>query len=67
MTEASAQKVATVVLGAAVAAAAYYVVRTPRLRKLAWRLVLTAVTVSIPAWLGNEVEQAWSASGRTTI
>ena len=62
MTEESAQRVANVILAAGVVGAAYYVIRTPRLRKLAWRLAVTAVTASIPIWFGREVEQAWAES-----
>ena len=52
------------VLGAAVVGAGYYVVRTPSLRGLAWRLAISALTVSIPSWMSGEVREAWTASGR---
>lgn len=64
MNEASAEKVANVVIGAAAVGAVYYVVKTPRLRQLAWRLALTALTVSAPAWFSREIRQGWSESGR---
>jgi len=62
MTEASAEKVANVAIGAAVLGAAYYVITTPRLRQLAWRLAVTALTVSAPAWFSREIRQGWSES-----
>jgi hypothetical protein len=67
MNEASAQKLANVLIGAAVVGAAYYVVRTPSLRRLAWRLAVTAATGSLPAWLRQEVERGWAESGRRTV
>jgi hypothetical protein len=64
MTEEAARKTANVILGAAAVAAAIYVVRTPRRRRLAWRLAVTALTGSIPAWFGEEITHAWAAAGR---
>jgi hypothetical protein len=37
------------------------------LRRLAWRFARTALTATIPAWLGKEVHQAWVESGRDTL
>lgn len=65
MTEDTARTIANVVLGAAVIGAAYVVVRTPPLRRMAWRLAVTALTGTIPAWLGKEVHQAWVESGQS--
>jgi hypothetical protein len=53
-----------VLIGAAVVGAAYYVVRTPSLRRLAWRLAVTAATGSLPIWLRQEVQRGWAESGR---
>jgi hypothetical protein len=64
MTEESARKVANVILGAAALGAAYVVVRNPPLRRLAWRLAMTALTGTVPAWIGKEVHEAWIESGR---
>jgi hypothetical protein len=66
MTEESARKVANVILGAAAVGAVYLVVTNPALRRLAWRLARTALTGTLPAWLGKEVHQAWVESGRGT-
>ena len=64
MTDSSAQKVANVLIGVAVVGAAYYVARTPSLRRLVWRLALTAATGSVPAWFRQEIEHEWAESGR---
>lgn len=64
MTDATAEKVANVVIVVAVVGAACYVIRTPRLRTLAWRLVGAALTGSIPVWLAREVGDGWRESGR---
>ncbi len=66
MTEESARRVANVILGAAALGAAYVVATNPRLRRLAWRLARTALTATLPAWIGKEVHQAWTESGRGT-
>lgn len=62
MTEATAEKVANVVIGVAVAGAALYVLRTPPLRRAALRLAAAALTTSIPAWFRHEIEQGWRGS-----
>jgi hypothetical protein len=67
MTEANAEKVASVFIGAAVAGAAYYILKTPSLRRLAWRLTIAAVTGTIPAWLTQEIRNGWEASARSHI
>ena len=48
---------------AAAVGVAVYVIRTPPLRRLAWRLAVTALTATLPAWIGREVQHAWSESG----
>jgi hypothetical protein len=63
MTEQTATKVANVVLAAAVLGAAYAVVRTPPLRRMATGLLLAAVTGGVPAWFSRELREAWNASG----
>jgi hypothetical protein len=62
--EDTARTVANVVVGAAALGAAVLILRTPALRRLAFGLARTALTVSIPAWLSHEVQAAWSESGR---
>jgi hypothetical protein len=62
MTQSSAEKIANVVIGAAAIGAAFYVVKTPPLRRLAWQLTLAAVTGTIPAWMTREIRASWEAS-----
>ena len=64
MTQSSAEKVATVVIGVAAAGAVYYVLKTPQLRRAAWRLSLAALTGTIPAWVSQEIKASWDASGQ---
>ena len=64
MNEATAEKVANVAIGVATVGAAYFVLKTPQLRKLAWRLAVTALTVSAPAWFRREISESWNESGR---
>ena len=64
MTQSSAEKFATVVLGVAAAGAVYYVLKTPPLRRAAWRLSLAALTGTIPAWVSQEIKASWEASGQ---
>ena len=60
MTESQARKTANIVLGLAAAGAAYYVLRTPPLRRMAFRLAGLALTGTLPAWLSGEVQRAWT-------
>jgi hypothetical protein len=62
MTQASAEKVTNVILGAAAVGAAYYVLKTPRLRRLAWQLSVAAITGTLPAWFGEQIKAGWEAS-----
>lgn len=61
MTEHQAERVANVVIGLAVAGAAYYILKTPQLRRIAWGLLRTAVAGSGPAWLIAETKRGWDA------
>ena len=61
--EDTARTVANVVVGAAALGAAGLFLRTPPVRRQAFGLARTALTVSIPAWLSHEVQTAWSESG----
>jgi len=63
MSNERAEQAANLVLTAAAVGAAVIVLRTPALRRLAWRLTVTALTGSLPAWVANEVRHAWSESG----
>jgi len=67
MTNDRAEQVANVVIATAAIGVVFYVVRTPPLRRLAWRLTVTALTGAIPAWIGREVQHAWAESGQREI
>jgi hypothetical protein len=67
MTEQTAKTIANVVLGAAALGAAYVVVKTPQLRRLAIGLVAAALTGPVPAWLSRELQHAWADSGRRAL
>ena len=64
MTQSSAEKAATFVIGVVAAGTAYYVLRTPHLRRAAWRLALAALTGTIPTWVSREIKDNWQASGQ---
>ena len=66
MTQASAERVASVAIGIAAVGAAYYVFRTPQRRRRIWRLGIAALTGTIPAWISREIRDAWEASGPAT-
>lgn len=63
MKDENARRVANALMAAAVLGVGYYVVRTPALRRTAWRLLLAALTGTVPAWLNGEVRRAWAESG----
>jgi uncharacterized protein (DUF2236 family) len=67
MTNDRAEQVANVLLTVAAVGAVYYIARTPPLRRLAWRLAVTALTGTLPAWIGREVQHAWSETGHRGI
>ena len=66
MTQRSAEKFANLVMGAAAVAGTYYVLKTPQLRRVAWRLLVMALTGTVPAWVSQEIKNGWEASGRTS-
>jgi hypothetical protein len=64
MTEKTAQRIADAALGAAALGAAYYVIRTPPLRRFVIGLAMTALTGALPALVTRELQRAWVESGR---
>jgi hypothetical protein len=64
MTERTARTVANVVLLSAGVAAAYVVLTTPPLRRLAVRVTRVWLGASVPVFLLNEVRRAWVESAR---
>ena len=67
MTSANARTVANVVLASAGVAAAYVIVTTPSLRRLAVRGLRLWLGASVPGYLLGQTRQAWVASGRTGL
>ena len=67
MTEDTARKVADVALTVAVVGAAYVILKTPALRRLAIGLAASALTGTVPVWLANEVQHAWMESGQRAV
>jgi hypothetical protein len=65
MTNERAEQVANVLLTVAAVGAAYYVVKTPRLRQVAWGLMITTLRGRLPGWVQREVQHAWSETGRS--
>lgn len=62
MTQRSAEKIANVMLGIAAVGATIYVLKTPRLRRLAWQLTVASMTGAVPAWITQEIRAGWEAS-----
>jgi hypothetical protein len=66
MTSANARTVANVVLASAGVAAAYVILTTPSLRRLALRGARLWLGASIPMYLASQTREAWVASGTST-
>ena len=66
MTEATARTAANVILVSTAAAAAYVLITTPPLRRLAGRAARVYLGASIPVFLARVVREAWVESARTT-
>jgi hypothetical protein len=64
MTSDNARTVANVILASAGVAAAYVIVTTPPLRRLALRAVRIWLGASVPLYLVNQVREAWVESAR---
>jgi hypothetical protein len=62
MTERQAEKVANVLIGVAALGAAFYVLKTPALRRMVWGLTRNTLTATAPAWLMTETRRAWDES-----
>jgi hypothetical protein len=67
MTSANARTVANVVLASAGVAAAYVIVTTPSLRRLAVRGLRLWLGASVPGYLMDQTRQAWTDSGRAGL
>ena len=64
MTEERARQVANVVMAAAARGAAVVVLRSPRLRRLAWQVARQYAAGPMTAWTATTVKNAWDESGR---
>jgi hypothetical protein len=64
MTESGARTAANLVVAAVGVAAAYVVLTTPPLRRLATRAVRVWLGASIPIFVVRQVRQAWMESAR---
>jgi hypothetical protein len=65
VTESAARSITNAVLVAAGAAAAYVIITTPSLRRLAIGATRLWLGASIPAYLLRETGRAWAESRRT--
>jgi hypothetical protein len=65
MTDRTARTVANAVLASAGVAAAYVVLTTPPLRRLAVRAARVWLGATVPVYLLNEVRRAWVESARS--
>jgi hypothetical protein len=62
MTEQHARTAANVIMIAGAAGAAYYILRTPRLRRLVWQLARNWAKGPLVLWGATEIRRAWEAS-----
>jgi hypothetical protein len=67
MTRRQAETAANVAMIAAAGAAAYLVLRNPKLRRLAWRLARGYAAGPLAVWGAELVREAWQDSGRARI
>jgi hypothetical protein len=64
VTEKQARTTANVVMAAAALGAAVFVLRSPKLRRLAWQMARQYATGPLAVWTAGTVRQAWDESGR---
>jgi len=65
MTERQARTAANVVLGAAALGAAVLVLRSPKLRRIAWQLARQYAAGPVAVWTATTVREAWDQSADT--
>jgi hypothetical protein len=63
MTEQQAEKAATILIGAAAVGVAFFILKTPRLRRMVWQFARTAVAPTASAWLLTEARRGWNGNG----
>jgi hypothetical protein len=64
VTEKQARTTANVVMAAAALGAAVFVMRTPKLRRMAWQLARQYAAGPLAVWASGMVQEAWDESGR---
>jgi len=62
MTEKQARTVANILMGAAAVGAAVVVLRSPKLRRIAWQLARQYASGPLAAWAATSVRDAWDGS-----
>ena len=65
MTERQAEKIANLVIGAAVIGAAIYVLKNPALRRVLWGAARSTLIAGVPAWLVAETRNGWAEGGNS--
>ena len=64
MTKKQARTTANIVMTAATMGAAVIVLRSPKLRRMAWQLARQYATGPLAVWTAGTVREAWDDSGR---
>jgi hypothetical protein len=63
MTENQARTAANIIMAAAAVGAAVFVLRNPKLRRMAWQLARQYATGPLAVWSAGTVRTSWDASG----
>ena len=66
MTEERARQAANMVMAAAALGAAVFVLRSPKLRRMAWQLARQYAAGPLAAWSATTLRDAWDASAGNT-
>ncbi len=64
MTEHNARRVSNILLGVAGAVAAYFILKNPSSRRIAWRVLKVGLGTTVPGYLLKEAASAWEETGR---
>jgi hypothetical protein len=67
LTAERSEQVANVLIAVAAIGIVGFVVRTPALRRMVWRVAVDELTHTLPIWFRREVQQAWNKSGQRGI
>jgi hypothetical protein len=67
MTRTQAETAANIVLIAAAAAGAFFLLRNPKLRRLTWQLARQYAAGPLAVWGAELVRESWQDSGRPRI